>query len=83
MFDWKAPKDELVKLLELEEQRKRAIHRNAASRHSRFGTTISVKAGQESMILHSQDGIRKEARDIVDGTKKKKYIKAKTLVSSI
>lgn len=59
------------------------IQRSAASRHSRFGTTISVKAGQESMILHTQDAIKKEARDIVDGNKKRKYLKAKTLVSGV
>ncbi|KAF8513196.1 timeless protein-domain-containing protein [Gautieria morchelliformis] len=74
-----APKDDLVRLLDFEAERKRTIQRNAASRHSRFGTTISVKAGQESMILHTQYAIKKEARDIVDGTKKGKYLKAKTL----
>ncbi|KAF8578836.1 timeless-domain-containing protein [Ramaria rubella] len=74
-----APKNDLIKLLDVEAKRKRNIQRNAASRHSRFGTTISIKAGQDSMILHSQDAIKKEARDIVDGTKKRKHQKAKTL----
>ena len=72
-----------MKLLDFEAKRKRAIQRNATSRHSRFGTTISIKAGEESMILHSQDAIKKEARVIVDGTKRRKYLKAKTLVSFI
>ena len=35
------------------------------------------------MILHTQDAIKKEARDIVDGNKKRKYLKAKTLVSGV
>lgn len=70
-----------MKLLALEEKRKRNVQRNAASRHSRFGTTISVKAGEESMVLHSQEAITREARDIVDATKKRKHQKAKKLVS--
>jgi replication fork protection complex subunit Tof1/Swi1 len=73
-------RDDLTKLLDIENQRKRNVQRNAASRHSRFGTTISVKAGQEVMVLHSHEAITKEARDIVDGKKKSKHRKAKTLV---
>ncbi|KAF8523716.1 timeless protein-domain-containing protein [Hysterangium stoloniferum] len=73
------PKDDLTRLLAIENQRKRNVQRNAASRHSRFGTTITVKAGQEVMVLHSQEAITKEAREIVDGNKKSKHQKAKTL----
>ena len=35
------------------------------------------------MILHTQDGIKKDARGIVDGKKKRKHVKAKTFVSRI
>lgn len=72
-----------MSLLAIEEKRKRLVQKHAASRHSRFGTTISVRTSQESqpMILHSQEAIKKEARDIVDTTKKAKYKKTKTLVS--
>ncbi|GJJ14718.1 hypothetical protein Clacol_008985 [Clathrus columnatus] len=71
----------LTELLATEEKRKRLVQRNAASRHSRFGTTISVKANQglQPMILHSQEAIKKEARDIIDATKKAKYKKTRTL----
>lgn len=66
----------------MEDKRKRLVQRHAASRHSRFGTTISIKAtqGSQPMILHNQEAIKKEARDIVDATKKAKYKKSKTLV---
>lgn len=67
-------------MLALEDKRKRNFQRNAPSRHSQFGTTIAVKAGDTAMILHSQEAIKKEARDIIDGTKKMKHQKAKALV---
>jgi len=76
----KAPKHDLIMLLAMEEKRKRNIQRNAASRHSRFGTTISVKSNEESMVLHTQEAITHEACIIVDGTKKKRHQKAKKLV---
>ena len=40
----KQPKENLLKLLESEEKLKREVLRNSASRHSRFGTTISVRS---------------------------------------
>ncbi|KAF9531181.1 timeless protein-domain-containing protein [Crepidotus variabilis] len=39
----KQPAEKLQRLLALENQTRRELTRNAASRHSRFGTTISVK----------------------------------------
>ncbi|WOO84917.1 Topoisomerase 1-associated factor 1 [Vanrija pseudolonga] len=68
----KAPVENLAKLLSNELQAKIRKARAAPSRHSRFGTTITVKAGGQKVILHSQDAIAQDAAKVLDEIKKKR-----------
>ncbi|KDQ07544.1 hypothetical protein BOTBODRAFT_192367 [Botryobasidium botryosum FD-172 SS1] len=73
----KQPRENLLKLLVSEEKSKRDSLRNASSRHSRFGTTISVRSGKDSYILHRQQALTADASTIMDLTKKRVTKKAK------
>lgn len=77
----------LRKLLEIEERNKREVARKASSRHSRFGTTITVQLKQASteeggsrpLVLHRQQAIHGEAGTILDISKKQKAKKGNTV----
>ncbi len=75
----RAPTDALRGLLESEDAARRAKERNGASRHSRFGTTITVRAGGAGAgagargpqyILHKQAAVRQSAGAILDTQKR-------------
>ncbi|TFY75534.1 hypothetical protein EWM64_g8480, partial [Hericium alpestre] len=91
-------------LLSIEGQRRRNFARYAPSRHSRFGTTISVKlnpkknadpskgdkgpdapvappepSASQALILHRQQGLKKEAGTILDLLKRQKTQKGKKI----
>lgn len=53
------PAENLRRLLAVEDKLKRDFSRNASSRHSRFGTTISVSLNPK----HAKDGATDEAAD--------------------
>ena len=88
------PTQNLHRLLEKEQRIRREVARTATSRHSRFGTTISVTlnpkkapAGEEPrstggasqpLLLHRQQAINHEAGDILDISKRQKAKKPST-----
>ena len=51
------------------------------TRHSRFGTTIAVKAGDQRLVLHKQNAIAVNAGKILDAGKKKRAERKKRVVS--
>lgn len=62
----------LSKLLEEEERGKQQSKRTVTSRHSRFGTTLSIYNGKQRYILHKQSSITTSAGQVIDGIKKKR-----------
>ncbi|CAE7152048.1 unnamed protein product, partial [Rhizoctonia solani] len=50
--------------------------RGAPTRHSRFGTTITLKANKELYVLHRQEAITADPSEIIDGVKKQRAKKA-------
>ncbi|KAL7421130.1 Topoisomerase 1-associated factor 1 [Cryptotrichosporon argae] len=73
----RAPIENLTKLLDAEMRRKATASRNGMSRHSRFGTTITVKAGDQKVILHKQNAISANAAKVLDEVKRKRAGKHK------
>ncbi|EAU83799.2 topoisomerase 1-associated factor 1 [Coprinopsis cinerea okayama7 len=79
----------LKQLLAVEERNRREVARKASSRHSRFGTTITVSlkkppaADNETVtrpiVLHRQQAIHGEAGSILDIRKKGKAKKGNTI----
>ncbi|EIW66064.1 hypothetical protein TREMEDRAFT_65909 [Tremella mesenterica DSM 1558] len=68
----RAPIENLSKLLE-SERRQKALHSKVGmTRHSRFGTTIAVKAGDQKLVLHKQNAITVDAGKILDAGKRKR-----------
>ncbi|KAK4685899.1 replication fork protection complex subunit TIMELESS/Tof1/Swi1, partial [Tremellales sp. Uapishka_1] len=78
----RAPVENLKKLLDLETRKKTLHSRSSTSRHSRFGTTVSVKAGNQKVILHKQNAIKIETGKILDDFKRKRMGKVKKVVSA-
>jgi replication fork protection complex subunit Tof1/Swi1 len=89
--DWQAPMDKLAKLLDLETRQKSLQSRQGTTRHSRFGTTVSVQAvrglsgdadnqGDQKLVLHRQNAINFDAGKLLDQGKKKKAGRAKKAV---
>ncbi|KAH9811884.1 timeless protein-domain-containing protein [Melampsora americana] len=62
----------LEALLAEEEKQKRREARKAPTRHSRFGTTISVHAGDRKYTLHRQSDITTSLEHALDSRKKGK-----------
>ncbi|EIN14680.1 timeless-domain-containing protein [Punctularia strigosozonata HHB-11173 SS5] len=95
MDQTKQPAKNLSRLLLIEDQRRRDYARNAASRHSRFGTTISVKLNpkkaaqdaaapsstDQAFVLHRQQAITKESGAVLDmaAAKRNKTTKGKKI----
>ncbi|CAE6456708.1 unnamed protein product [Rhizoctonia solani] len=64
--------EELKALLEQEKMQRKIVKRGAPTRHSRFGTTIALKANKEQYILHRQEAIKADPSDMIDMVKKKR-----------
>ncbi|OXG18463.1 topoisomerase 1-associated factor 1, partial [Cryptococcus neoformans Tu259-1] len=73
------PIDSLAKLLEKEKKQKALNSRVGSTRHSRFGTTITVKTAEQRVVLHRQTAIIENPGKILDMTKKKKAVAAKRM----
>ncbi|KIR40249.1 topoisomerase 1-associated factor 1 [Cryptococcus deuterogattii 99/473] len=73
------PIDSLAKLLEKEKKQKALNSRVGSTRHSRFGTTIAVKTAEQRVVLHRQTAIIEDPGTILDMTKKKKAVAAKSM----
>lgn len=88
------PQNALSKLLEEESRKTRGTALKASSRHSRFGTTISVKLNaadgsepsastsnsqSQSFILHRQQALHKDSGSIFDLNKRKVAKKGKVV----
>ncbi|KAH9474545.1 Topoisomerase 1-associated factor 1 [Psilocybe cubensis] len=58
----KQSKDNLQRLLALEDRTRRDLSRKATSRHSRFGTTISVKLNPDKQTARLADGNAADAQ---------------------
>lgn len=71
-----APMENLVKLLE-EENLAKARKGKHNTRHSRFGTTITVRTGSQKVILHSQSAITASAGKLLDESKRRTATKIK------
>lgn len=65
----------LQELLDLEEKSKPAVLRNNNSRHSRFGTTVALKANDRQYILHKQSTLTAGAEKTMDKIKKARAVK--------
>ncbi|WAQ85700.1 hypothetical protein PtA15_6A328 [Puccinia triticina] len=68
----KASDKKLESILLDEEQARKARARKSATRHSRFGTTLSVKTGQRKFNLHSQTAITTPVEVALDARKTQK-----------
>ncbi|KAL7415832.1 timeless protein-domain-containing protein [Mrakia frigida] len=69
-----AVRDSLSSLLETEDLKHQALARNSSSRHSRFGTTVSVHtAGNHSkkVVIHRSGAITGDAGELMDLGKKR------------
>ncbi|KIY30807.1 topoisomerase 1-associated factor 1 [Cryptococcus gattii E566] len=75
----RVPIDGLAKLLEKENKQKALNSRVGSTRHSRFGTTITVKTAEQRVVLHRQTAIIENPGKILDMTKKKKAVAAKSM----
>ncbi|MBW0466958.1 hypothetical protein O181_006673 [Austropuccinia psidii MF-1] len=62
----------LENLLLAEQQARKAKARKGATRHSRFGTTLTVKAGEKKFHLHNQSAITTPVEVALDARKKQK-----------
>ncbi|WVR08981.1 hypothetical protein IAU60_006041 [Kwoniella sp. DSM 27419] len=68
----RAPIENLAKLLDAEKRQKALVSKVGMTRHSRFGTTVSVRAGEQKVILHKQNAIAANAGKILDEVKRKR-----------
>ncbi|KAF8607094.1 timeless-domain-containing protein [Ceratobasidium sp. AG-I] len=64
--------EQLKALLEREKREKQMGKRGASTRHSRFGTTITLKANKEHYVLHGQKAITADPSQMIDMVKKKR-----------
>ncbi|AAW44173.2 conserved hypothetical protein [Cryptococcus deneoformans JEC21] len=75
----RVPIDSLARLLEKEKKQKALNSRVGSTRHSRFGTTITVKTAEQRVVLHRQTAIIENPGKILDMTKRKKAVVAKRM----
>ncbi|CAE6369742.1 unnamed protein product [Rhizoctonia solani] len=68
--------EQLKALLDQEKRQRQMAKRGAPTRHSRFGTTITLKTNKELYVLHRQEAITADPSEIIDGVKKKRAKKA-------
>ncbi|KAG8738044.1 Topoisomerase 1-associated factor 1 [Ceratobasidium sp. 414] len=64
--------EELKALLEREKREKRMSKRSTPTRHSRFGTTITLKTDKQHYVLHRQEAITADPSEMIDMVKKKR-----------
>ncbi|KAG9123429.1 Topoisomerase 1-associated factor 1 [Ceratobasidium sp. 392] len=64
--------EELKALLERENREKKMSKRGAPTRHSRFGTTITLKTDKQHYVLHRQEAITADPSQMIDMVKKKR-----------
>lgn len=67
----------LQELLDLEEKNRPVVVRANNSRHSRFGTTVALKANDRQYILHKQSALSAGAEKTMDQIKKARAVKAR------
>ncbi|KAK8843979.1 hypothetical protein IAR55_006771 [Kwoniella newhampshirensis] len=82
----RAPIENLSKLLDSEKRHKALVSKVGMTRHSRFGTTVAVRAGEQKIILHKQNAVTETAGKILDEVKrkrKKKVVKVDDLTHII
>jgi replication fork protection complex subunit Tof1/Swi1 len=88
--------NKLAELLQEETRQKARASRSGMTRHSRFGTTVTVKAvsllgprmgndadsaqGDQKLVLHKQNAITVNAGKILDDVKRKRAGKLKKAV---
>ncbi|KAI0942849.1 hypothetical protein AcV7_002147 [Taiwanofungus camphoratus] len=70
----KQPAQNLQRLLAVEDQRKRVIARKATSRHSRFGTTISVTLNPKKAQTPNKDGEDEESKSRADSELSRAFV---------
>ncbi|ODO06093.1 topoisomerase 1-associated factor 1 [Cryptococcus wingfieldii CBS 7118] len=68
----RVPLDNLAKLLDGEKKQKAMSSKSGYTRHSRFGTTITVKTAEQRVVLHKQNAVVQDAGKILDAVKKGK-----------
>ncbi|ODO09506.1 topoisomerase 1-associated factor 1 [Cryptococcus amylolentus CBS 6273] len=68
----RVPLDNLAKLLDGEKKQKAMSSKSGYTRHSRFGTTITVKTTEQRVVLHKQNAVVQDAGKILDAVKKGK-----------
>lgn len=73
----------LSNLLDVEHKQKRLNSRSNTSRHSRFGTTVSVLSGSNRFVQSRQSAITATGDQSMDIGKRKVYKKAKDQVSKV
>ncbi|KAI9636791.1 topoisomerase 1-associated factor 1 [Dioszegia hungarica] len=73
----RAPMHKLANLLDLETRQKSMKSRQGMTRHSRFGTTVAVRAGDQKLVLHRQNAINFDPGSLLDQGKKKRAGKVK------
>lgn len=94
-----APIENLTKLLEAEKRQKSQQSRSGMTRHSRFGTTVAVRAvskgkcpgisrslyiqGDQRLVLHKQNAITVDAGKMLDEVKRKRAGRVLKVVSSL
>ncbi|KAG8689963.1 Topoisomerase 1-associated factor 1, partial [Ceratobasidium sp. 395] len=64
--------EELKALLEREMRDRKMSKRGAPTRHSRFGTTITLKTDKQHYVLHRQEAITADPSQMIDMVKKKR-----------
>ncbi|KAG9103444.1 Topoisomerase 1-associated factor 1 [Ceratobasidium sp. 370] len=64
--------EELKALLEREKRERKMNKRGAPTRHSRFGTTITLKTDKQHYVLHRQEAITADPSQMIDMVKKKR-----------
>lgn len=72
-----ASADNLAKMLDDEERERRLQIRARSTRHSRFGTTLQLRAGNDRYVLHKQNAISRSAGNVIDGIKKTRAVRTK------
>ncbi|WVO15560.1 hypothetical protein L204_103220 [Cryptococcus depauperatus] len=67
----RAPISSLTNLLEVE-FRQKSLAKTTFTRHSRFGTTITARSGEQRVILHEGKAVSQEPGKILDNIKRKR-----------
>lgn len=77
-----ASSKQLADMLAVEDREKARMRRHNGTRHSRFGTTITVLANKQRVVLHSQNAINTNPGTVLDENKKQRAQRKKQEVCS-